>query len=143
MELGQSHEDSSPISTLGEDKDKVVHPSFTLKGAKMDEFLEECPDAKKVGYKLDGKASLEVSGYRDDEYGKELTLKVKSLEPSESDDEDGDGEGKDGLPEGSPAEEAAETPAEEADEEEKMLGYKRPQKKSEPAPGASAKELSE
>jgi hypothetical protein len=60
------------------------------------------------------------------------------------------------APEGSDAEEASETPAQEdseqeapedsespdeGDAEEKMLGYKRPQKDNKPAPGASAKDL--
>ena len=55
------------------------------------------------------------------------------------------------APEGSPEEESDETPAQEDTEleekpdeeadEEKMLGYKRPQKENKPAPGASAKDL--
>lgn len=138
MELGQKSKDGLMPTAAGEEKDKVTFPSFSLHGDKMEEFLKECPDAKEVGYELTATVKLKVSGYRDDQYGKDLSLEVQSLDNTEDTDE------------GSPAEEAKETPekesqeqAEEPDEEEAMLGYKRPQKENKPAPGASAKDLEE
>lgn len=138
MELGQKSSESglSP-ATRGEEKDKVSFPSFSLRDDKMEEFLKECPDAKEVGYELTATVKLKVSGYRDDQFGKDLSLEVQSMDDLKDTDE------------GSAAEEASETPAEEAaeggkaDDEEKMLGYKRPQKENKPAPGASAKDLEE
>lgn len=147
MELGQTSDSSNgPLSTADEGKDKVSYPSYSLRGDKMEEFLKECPEAKEVGYELTARVKLKVSGFRDDQYGKDLTLDVQSMDDFKDEDEDEDEN------EETPAEEASETPEEEAteqaegsepDEEEKMLGYKRPQRENKPAPGASAKDLEE
>ena len=138
MELGQKSSENGLPSTAGEEKDKVSFPSYSLRGDKMEEFLKECPEAKEVGYELTARVKLKVSGYRDDQYGKDLTLEVQSMDDFKDEDED----------EGTGDEEASESPDEEQaegnepDEEEKILGYKRPKVKKE-SYGGGAKELQE
>jgi hypothetical protein len=96
MDLGtKSKNGPEPATVKPQEKSKVNYPSFNLNDEKATAFLKES-DAE-VGDTFTATVTLEVTGIRDDQYGKSVTLDVRSMDDiSEGEGgEDEDAEEKD------------------------------------------------
>jgi len=159
MDLGkkiEKGEDGLPVSSVAGAPD-VSYPSFSLNDKVAEEFEKQC-DCK-MGDTLTATVKLKVTGYSDDQIGKRVQLDVLSLDNvSEEGGEKGEGETKDGddvngadnAADENPGDKSGEEPTNEgqsnrsdgSDDEEKVLGYKRPKAFSKrEAPKISAKDL--
>jgi hypothetical protein len=130
MNLGKEIKEPTPggvsLAAPTDSKEpKISYPDFTVRDEAATKLLEEY--SCDVGEEIAATVRLKVSGRREDEYGKSITFEVLDLEDmaEERDEKVGD-----------------EADAEEPDDEEKVLGYKRNKSKKE-TPSVSAKDLSE
>lgn len=102
MDCGTKHKgELMPTKAANPKKPKISYPSFTLNDDKAAAFLKETK--AEVGDVFTGSNKIEVTGMRDDEYGKSVTISVIELndlaesEASESKAED-EGDAEDEKP---------------------------------------------
>lgn len=128
MDLGsENSSEPSSVPAVGQDGPKIIYPSLSLNDDAAETFLSEHPS--KIGDEITATVTLKVSGMRQDEFGKNISFEVHSLDIQQggatAEDEPAGGQDED-----------------EDEEQEKILGYKRPTKYStKESPSVSAKDL--
>lgn len=102
MDCGTKHKGGPAEAMPSKAKEpKITYPSFTLNDEKATAFLKETE--AEVGDFLTSSTKLEVTGMRDDEYGKSVTLSVVALNDlaegeADAEAEEGEADEKDEKP---------------------------------------------